>query len=1340
LDSITPGTVFQDRYEILSKLGEGGFGQVYRARQLVTHHEVAIKVLRAVHATNESHVARFQREMQLCAQLFHPNIVRLMDSGHPKPELMYAVFEYVPGQTLTDVLAQEGALPPWEAAHVMLQVLDALACAHNKGVIHRDLKPQNIMITTTGVRRNALVLDFGLGTLPTDSPEELARITRTREVLGTPPYAAPEQLRGETVKDRSDLYSWGLIFLECLTGQRAVDGATLQQVIYKQLGPEPIAVPKWMENHRLGRLLKKVTAKDPDQRDITVQAVMQELEACSAEGWPLSEAPLKTPVPWQGPLSSDPTIISRTEGERRQLTVVCCSLRLSSQEGQEKDEEDLDRLLRSLHATCTDIARRYDARVGGVLGEWVLFYFGYPQARENDARRAARAALEMVVKMEQRGAEVVREHKARLEFRAGIHTGLVISQDPRTLGASDLPALVGATPSAAVRLESRAEPGTVLISEVTSKLLRGHFAFEPVGGEQTGPRAAPVYRLLHEYRGMATIQAAESSAGERLFGRTQELDFLLQRWQQVASGTGQSIVLTGEPGIGKSRLVQELLRQIRSGPHSLIEFRCVPEGRNSSLHPVVDLLERLLGVSRDWTPEQTVSALEALLSQHGFELPKVMPLFLALLSVKAGADRYPPLAVSPVKAKELTLEALLELFFEMAQQHPLMLCVEDLHWADPTTLELFAQLAGDVSSAPICLVLTARPEFSVPWAISHHLQLSRLDRKGVEEMVGNLMRGKALPREVVDQLVNRTDGVPLFVEELTLAVVEALRSDTPSRTYTPSQIVIPSTLRDSLMARLDRLGTAREVAQLASALGREFSYELLKAITPREEAALQSELKALVDADLVHRRRGVRSPTYVFKHALIRDTAYESMLKPVRRQVHARIASTMEAHFPELVETRPDLLAMHHAAADQKRQALVYSQKAGMAALMRSANHEAVSHMTEALSWLDAVEDERERAQIELGLSGILTPALMFTRGYTDPRIGALVERSQYLIDFLGDSPQTVPTVWTLWLVHHTRGHSEQALAMAERLMSLAEQTGDSSLKVMALTALGNSTFGGGHLTEASRLFEQLLAIYDPAQHGQLALLTGLDGRAASLMVMSLVKWLQGYEAQATTLAKEGTRVSEEIKHAGSQGLSYVYLLLILQGRGAREQIIALADSSLEMAQRYGLPAQATYFRMFRSWATRDAQGLREALAIPDAIGQELGKTCFKALLADLDLEAGHIDASLELTEELIRWGRASGEDYMMANLLRLKGLCLRARGEREAAEASLREAIELARTQTAKMLEMKATVGLCELLRERGQKAEIRQHLAPLLQWFTEGLDMPDIVRARALLEESTT
>jgi TOMM system kinase/cyclase fusion protein len=1324
--------VFQDRYEILSKLGEGGFGEVYRARQQVTQHEVAIKVLRTYHASEEQQVARFQREMQVCAQLHHPNIVRLIDSGKAEPDLLFTVFEYVPGRTLAEVLATEGALSPAEAVHLMIQVLDALSCAHNQGVIHRDLKPQNIMLSQTGVRRNAMVLDFGLGTLASGVDEDLARITRTHETLGTPTYAAPEQLRGEPVTASADLYSWGLIFLECLTGQRVVEGATVQQVIFKQLGPDPISIPAWLEGHRLGQLLRKVTAKDVKGRELSAQRLVRELELCALDAWPMEGGKGMEPVPV--PPLVPGTLDGPARGERRQLTAVCCHVSLLTP-GEEEGEE-LDLSLRSLHATCAYIARRHGAHVGSVLGEWTLFYFGYPRAEEDDARRAARAALEMAAQMERKATELRAEGSRRLEFRAGIHTGLVISQDPYAHHRVDLPSLVGTTPNRAVRMQARARPGTILISEATSKLLRGHFALDELGRREGDPAAEGAFRLLSEIRSSPT--SLDGGITLPLYGRAEELELLRQRWAQTVSGTGQSILLSGEPGIGKSRLVHELVRKVRGTPHLFLECRCAPEGRNNALSPVVELLETLLGIGRQAEPAQALAAIEAMLVQHGFVLAEAMPLFAGLLSVRGSSGQYPVPEVSPQRAKELTLELLVSLFFEMAQQEPLLLLVEDLHWADPTTLELLSQLVEDCSTTRLCLVLTARSEFVPQGAMGRVLQvqLSRLDRQRAEEMVQGLTRQVPLPRELVEQLVNRTDGVPLFLEELTRMVMESLPARGVDRTWTPTRLAIPSTLRDSLMARLDRLGPARETAQLAAALGREFSYEVLKAVSSRPEAELQRDLRALADADLVHRRRGVRSPTYLFKHALIRDTAYESMLRPMRREVHARIAATLEQHFPEVVATRADLLALHHAEADQKRQALAYAQKAALGALMRSANTEAVAHATEALDWLVVVEDPRERAQIELELNGIIIPGRMSIYGWADEHIRLRTERSQQLIDALGDSPQVAPSLWALGLYHHNRGHRPAARAVMGRLLAMGEQSGDDSLIVMALCGLGHCLTVDGQMAEARACFERSLALYDASRHGTLGVYLGLEPRAYAQMAMGFLVWMMGYADLAASYAQSALAWAEETKHPSSLALAYFFQLTFLQAQGARAQVITLADKALEITQRYGLPANAVYCRMVRNWAVRDRDGLRRDIKeLQESLGVGLAMTYYNYLLAELEFDAQQYESAATLIDTFLSGEKSPGERYYVADLLCLKGRCLRAQGELALAERCLKDAMDVARQQAAKMLELKAANALCELWQERGQAAQARELLTPLLEWFTEGLQTPHVSHARTLL-----
>ena len=1332
MHSIAAGTVFQERYEILSKLGEGGFSHVYRARQRATGQEVAVKVLHPLHAMDEALVARFQREMRLCARLYHPHIVRLMDSGQGDEGSLYTVFEYVPGRTLGDVLATEGALPPWEAAHLMLQVLDALGCAHKLGIVHRDLKPQNIMLSSTGVRRNALVLDFGLGTLSDeDRREDLSRITRTQDTLGTPAYAAPEQLRGEPVTVRTDLYAWGLIFLECLTGRRVVDGGSLQDLVFKQLGSEPIPMPEWIEGHRLGRMLRRTTQKDPQLREVTAQGLLLELESCATHGFPSADAGLSLPLEEvQG---------ASTEGERRQLTAVCCGLRLTGPGADTADAEDLDVLLWAQHVACIELARRREAWLGSVLGERLLLYFGYPRAREDDAQRAAHMALELLAALELRGTELARIHGVQLEVRVGIHTGLVISRELPGQGVAGLPVLAGSTPSAAERLEALARPGEILVSAATAKLLRETFTLSAMGEHRVGAalRPAPVFRLRGRQR--VSSSGLEGTPTGPLFGRKLELELLLQRWRQAMAGMGQGILLTGEPGIGKSRLTQELAQHAREAPHTLVECRCAPEWRNSMLRPWVDLLERLLGLGRDATAEQAASALEPLLLRYGFKLAEAMPLFTSLLSIPGTSLRYPAQALSPQRQKEETLGALLAMLFEMAQEQPVLLVVEDLHWADASTLELLALLLKDAGSASLCAVLTARPEFVPPWSSSQALQvqLGRLDRAQVEEMVKRLTREAPLPNEVMEQVVERTDGVPLFVEELTLMVMETLPQQRDTLRRTPRSLEIPTTLRDSMMARLDRLGPIKATAQLAAALGREFTYEVLEAASAIDGEAVKKDLEALVAADLVYRRRGAH-PIYVFKHALIRDTAYESMLKPLRRQVHVRIAAALEQHFPELVEQRPAMLARHHASAEQKREALSYAHKAALSARMRSADHEALGYATEALEWLEAIEDERERARLELDLNGIIIPALMSIRGWADEAVKAQVERSQALIDVLGDSPHIVPTLWALVNYHHLAAHHAQARTLAERLLSMKGLAQDAGHQIVVLPVLAGCLCAEGRFVEARECLTKALAL-DSAEHPSLPFhMYGLEPRIYARLVLGRVLWQMGQPEEALRWTESALSSARELNHTSTLATAYVFSLVIHLLREDKTRHAALTEQGMELMTRQRMVTQEAYCRVMRGWATQDLDTMERALEQIRQQGSRLHWPFYAALAAEVEDTLGRHEAATARLDECLRQARAAQEGFSLLHVLVRQGShLLDMDPDSKAGEAYLQEALALARERSAKMLELRAALPLCRLQLRRGQAAQARELLAPLYARFTEGFDEPDLVRARALLQE---
>ena len=628
---------------------------------------------------------------------------------------------------------------------------------------------------------------------------------------------------------------------------------------------------------------------------------------------------------------------TRSEGERRQLTVMFCDVVGSTALSERLDPEEWRAIVRNYQAACAAVIRRFEGHVAQYLGDGLLVYFGYPQAHEDDAQRAVRAGLEIIRVLQSssaspalaagrsgRGPERALEGRApEIQVRIGIHTGLVVVGEIGDGGKRELLAL-GETPNLAARLQALAEPNTVVISAATHRLITGLFDYRDLGLHSLKGLSAPVqvYQVGGESGVRSRLEAGSAVGLTPLVGREEEVAFLRRRWEQVTAGQGQVVLLGGEPGIGKSRLVRVLTEHLAGEAYVRIEWRCSPYHQNSAFYPVIEQLWRLLHVERADAPEDRLGKLEGMLAQHGFALPETVPLMAALLSLPL-PERYPPLTHEPQRLKQRTLETLVTWLGKEARRQPVLLIVEDLHWVDPSTLELLGLLVEQLPEERLFRLLTFRPDFHPPWPMLSHLTqltLSRLARRQVEEMVESIAGGKGLLAEVVQQVVVKTDGVPLFVEELTKAVLEsgvqggaqaASASRSPDVAPAPS-LAIPTTLHDSLMARLDRLATAKEVAQLGATLGREFGYELIEAVSPVDAASLQQALAKLVDAELLYQRGQPPQARYVFKHALIQDAAYQSLLRSTRQRYHQQIARAMEERLPETIETQPELLAHHY--------------------------------------------------------------------------------------------------------------------------------------------------------------------------------------------------------------------------------------------------------------------------------------------------------------------------------------------------------------------------------------------------------------------------------------------
>jgi class 3 adenylate cyclase/tetratricopeptide (TPR) repeat protein len=843
------------------------------------------------------------------------------------------------------------------------------------------------------------------------------------------------------------------------------------------------------------------------------------------------------------------------EAERRQVTVMFCDLVDSTQLSQHLDAEDYRAVVRAYQQAAVTALQPWDGYVAQYLGDGLLVYFGWPTAHEDAVVRAVHASLALLAALEPcNTTQLAPRYGVRVQVRLGLHTGLAVIG---AMGGGDRyeQLAMGETPNIAARLQGLADPDTVVLSAVTARLVQRHFALEPLGTHPLKGVTAPmpVFQVL----GLPdTGNDEEADAPGRavfLVGRDEELGLLRRRWEQSKAGLGQVVLISGEAGIGKSSLVETLRAQVRREGYTSVAVRCSPYHTNSALYPVIEHMQRVCQWQRDDPPAVKLDKLERTLRTYRPPLEDVVPLFAALLSVPLPEARYAAVRLDPQQQKQQTYDALVAWTLEEAERQAMLVVWEDLHWADPSTLEYLGLLLDQSPTAAMLNLLTFRPEFVPPWPSRSHLTpltLNRLERSQVEALITHLAGDKTLPTEVVAYIVARTDGVPLFVEELTKMLLESdlLHQEAERYTLTGplSAVAIPTTLQDSLMARLDRLPMIREVAQLGAVLGREFAYEMLRALAGVEESLLQERLAQLVDTELLYQRGRPPRATYIFKHALVQDAAYASLLKSTRQQYHQQVAQMLEARFPDTVATEPELVAHHYTAAGCAAQAVGYWQQAGQRALQRSANVEAIAHLRQGIALLTTLPDTPARVQAELTFQTTLGPALMTTRGFAAPEVAATYNRARELCQQAEDTAELFPVLWGLWVLYLGRAEHEAARELAEQCLSLARRLDDPALLLEAHLALGASGFWLGQPSQAHTHFEQCRRLYDPHQHHALAFRYGnIDPGVACLAYAGMTLWVQGYPEQALERANEALTLAQHLEHPFTlaRGLYWTSLL-----------------------------------------------------------------------------------------------------------------------------------------------------------------------------------------------------
>jgi len=861
------------------------------------------------------------------------------------------------------------------------------------------------------------------------------------------------------------------------------------------------------ENKIDGGILPKLTAED--LKDLGVALVGDRrklLDAIAALG---SGAPAPThAIETTGaPMQPTPVVpaVVPAGAERRQLTVMFCDLVGSTELATRLDPEDLREIIAAYHRRVAEVLTRFGGFVAKYMGDGILAYFGYPQAHEEDAEQAARAGLAIV-------AAVGRlDLPQRLQVRLGIATGLVVVGDLLGDGAAQEQSVVGETPNLAARLQALAAPNAIVIADATRRQIGSLFELRSLDPQSLKGFAAmqQAWQVLGESDVASRFEALRSRATP-LVGREEEIELLLRRWAQAKSGEGRVVLISAEPGIGKSRLTEAVEERIGGEPHRRMRYFCSPHHRESALHPIIGHLERGAGFARDDDAATKRRKLAKLLAA-GLPAKDDLAVFAELLSLP-GAAPQSSVELTPQRKKERTFEALLRGLDGLAAQQPVLMVFEDLHWIDPTSRELLDRTIARVEHLPVLLIATFRPDFQPPWigeANVTMLALSRLGRREGAELVRQLAgNARAIPDDIVQEIIERTDGVPLFLEEVTKVVLEA--ADGPGTAKARgavaaipgARLAVPATLQASLMARLDRLGpAAREVAQTGAAIGREFSYELLAAVSPRAEAETPGALDQLVAAGLVFQRGSPPAADYQFKHALVQDTAYGTLLRGPRQALHGRIAEAIETRMPDRVEREPEILALHLAEAGQPERAAAYWLAAGRHAAGRSANIEALAHLRRGVEALTAVAETPERTRLELALQLALGPALMSTRGFGTPEANSAYRRARELAKRSGDDRSLFAAVWGLWLATGQSGPGGHRKSLVDELFRVAEPLGDPGLRMQAHHAAWTTFIFRGDLAGSSEHVRQGLKLCDRKEHGTHALgsspaMTGGGGSA----------------------------------------------------------------------------------------------------------------------------------------------------------------------------------------------------------------------------------------------------
>jgi class 3 adenylate cyclase/tetratricopeptide (TPR) repeat protein len=1092
------------------------------------------------------------------------------------------------------------------------------------------------------------------------------------------------------------------------------------------------------ENHIDYGLLPELTENDLEKLGVSLghrKKLLRAIDALRA-----SQAGGKTEVSKIGGGSLSPS--QHRDAEFRQITVLFCDLVGSTQLAEKLDPEDLHKLIDAYRRECSTAIRRYGGEVARYLGDGVMAFFGWPSAHEDDAARATHAALEIVFGITKISGPVT------LASRVGVCSGPVIVGETGNSATSWSMDAVGETPNMAARLQTLAATNTVLISESTRRLVSAAFDLQDLGLQELKGVAEPlhVYRVLAAKNIASRFEAAHAGFLTPLVGRSSELSSLLDRWKKVKEGDGQVILLSGIPGVGKSRLLHELKSHIQEEPHLLLHHQCSPYHSQSAFFPVIEQIEQAAQLTAREADADKIAKLQAYLPRS----TSIEQLLLIANLLSISIENHPELSgLTPQQIKNRTISTLVDTLLAFSLQRPTLCIFEDAHWLDPSTLELLELIISRIGRARVSLIVSCRPEFRPAWLAHGNItihSLTRLSQTEVKTMIRDALRGGSIPQQLVDQIIEKADGVPLFIEELTSSTLSApLRTrGTSDRTTQPASLRVPETLSDALMERLDRVAPSRRVAQIAAVIGREFSYDLLSTASQIDEDDVQSALSLLEQADIVYRVGISPFVRFAFKHVLLRDAIYDSLLRSKRQQVHADIAAILKRDFPALAESQPEVLAHHYQQAGIHQLAIRCWFESGQRALSRSANVEAIANFRKALQLINALPETPERTKQEIDIQLALGIPLIAVQGYAAAETREAFSRARTLCLRLGNIPEYFQALFGLWGNSWMGGNNYDALSMANEFLSRSRTLSDPVLLMVAHRVMGSTLLTAGEFQSSANHFEETINLSAGGEKRSLYNLYMVEPQAASLLLLSWDLWFLGKPDQSLSRVSEALALGQDLRHPYTVAFAHYMRSVVHLLRGDAARALENAEKSFEMSQEQRFSLYEILSRISRGRAIADLGQPAEArveigLGIDEARRNGVGfmLPMMDSWLAEVYAKIGENERALSIVERaLANIGDVTGRSWE-AELHRQRAHILLTLNPSNVGEAEshLNKSIEVARGQDAKSLELRAATSLAELWRTQGRPDEARALLEPVYRWFHEGFETADLKRARATL-----